>query len=261
MRFVFLGQVGGAVAALVCQWLVWPLATGPAGLILLMIPFMLLGVLPVAHRRTLQGGFDCNLVMLLLLAPVYPLAGSFSVSALNALAVVAAPLVALVAFRVAFPVNAERRLGTLIAMMVHELQDMAADPGAPAHANVWRARLYHRLLRLVLWVEKAGERRISAIDSGLAVMQIGAAVLRMHELRRDPALPPDAARALGAALERTRRIGPAPERAQRALERAARRLAPVLPTEAAVVGQAAAGVAGNLGFFRHAAGDRAGATR
>ncbi|MDE2574021.1 MAG: FUSC family protein, partial [Rhodospirillales bacterium] len=200
MRAIQIGQAFGAAAALACRWLVWPLAGSGLDLVLLVMPFILLGALPVAHRRTMAGAYDYNLVLLLLLQPAYPLAGAFAHSLALALAVVAGPLLALVAFRLAFPADARRRMETLMAMMVHDLQDMAADADAPRRRAIWRARLHHRLLRLVRWAEKAGEGDLSAADGSLAVMQTGAAILRLRELRRAADRPAGCARAIDAAL-------------------------------------------------------------
>ena len=253
MRHVLAGQVFGVAAALICRWVAWPLASSELGLVLLVMPFVMLGAFPLAHRRTMAGGYDYNMVMLLLLQPVYPLTGSFLNSVSMGLAVMAAPAMALIAFRLAFPADARRRMDMLITMMVHELRDMAAASDAPAHGVVWRARLYHRLLRLVRWADKTGEREISAVGGSLAVLQVGSAVLRMRGLLRDGGLTPGSVRRVDAALKRVRRIGQDPERARMALERTAVRLRPEAPAEAAVIGDAAQGITGNLGFFRRAA--------
>ncbi|MFC7555126.1 FUSC family protein [Pseudoroseomonas wenyumeiae] len=103
MRAIFLGQVFGATAALICRWLAWPLAGSEFQMILLTMPFIILGVLPSSHRRTIAGAIDYNMIMLLLLQPSFPLVGSFANSLTTAAAVVAAPLIAMAAFRFAFP--------------------------------------------------------------------------------------------------------------------------------------------------------------
>lgn len=250
MRHVLFGQLVGVSAALACRWLVWPLAGGEFGQVLLVTPFILVGTLPLAHRRTMLAGYDYNLTLLLLLQPAFPLAGAFSASLATALGVVAAPVVALIAFSFAFPADVRRRMGALIAAMIGELQVMAGDADAARHRDVWRARLYHRLLRLVRWTEKAGERRISAIDGSLAVLQLGDAILRMQALRREPDLPPSVGRAVAAALKRMRTIGAAPERAARALQRVASRLAATAPADADRIRDAAGSIADNRRFFR-----------
>lgn len=75
---VWLGQACGVLAALACRWLVWPLAGGEAQLILMMAPFILIGPLLMAHRRTGAMSFDYNMGLLLMLQPHWPLAGSLA---------------------------------------------------------------------------------------------------------------------------------------------------------------------------------------
>jgi hypothetical protein len=163
---------------------------------------------------------------------------------------VAAPVVALVAFRAAFPSDARERMNTLIGVMVHELQAMGANPDAPNKRHIWRARHYHRLLGLVRWMEKAGDQPASAVDGCLAVLSIGNAILRMQELPRESDLKPATARSLEAALRRMRHVGREPERVVRALKLAAVRLSREARPEVHLVGDAAASLAANIGFFR-----------
>ncbi|MCG7360113.1 FUSC family protein [Roseomonas sp. ACRSG] len=256
MRAIFLGQFCGAAAALACRWLAWPLAGGELQLILLTMPFIVLGALPSSHRRTIAGAYDYNMIMLLLLQPSFPLAGSFASSLATAAAVVAAPLIAMAAFRFAFPADARRRMRVLMGMMVHELQDMAGDRQAAAHDRIWRARLYHRLLRLVRWAEKTGEQPLSAVNGSMAVMQIGGAILRMQAMSQQPALPPGTRRSLDAALRRLQRIGHEPRRAQRALAAAAQRLSTASRAEAEALAGSAEALHANLAFFQQAGGQR-----
>ncbi|WP_160120870.1 FUSC family protein [Rhodovarius lipocyclicus] len=248
MRFVARGQVIGVAGALACRWLAWPWAGDAQQLILMMMPFILLGAPLVAHRRTMPMSFDYNMVMLLLSQPHYPLEGSVLSSLAMGVAVVAGPLVALGFYRFVYPTDARRRMDVLIAMMVRELRDMAA-PGATPSAELWRARLYHRLLRLVGWTEKTAEREISASDGGLAVLALGSAALRLQALARQE-LPPGCARAVATALRRMRQdpgaAGPALALAAARLERAGR-------AEAAVLDRAARAVAAQRAFFARAA--------
>lgn len=242
MRFVGIGQCAGVVAALVCRWLVWPHGGSGLDLILLTLPFILAGALPVAHRRTMAGGFDVNLAMLLLLQPAFPLSGTFETSAATAAAVVAGPLVAWISFRLAWPADARRRRDMLIGMMVHDLQAMASRADAPRRRLAWRARLHHRLLRLARWSEKAGEAEPAPLDGGLAVLRLGQAILH---LRGYPSTPRTAA-----VLRRLGRMAHQPEQAGRALGLLARRLP---PDDAEALAEAARALAANAGFFRRAA--------
>lgn len=217
-----------------------------------MAPFILLGALLYAHKRTMAASFDYNMVMLRLLLPSYPLAGILGQSLGLAVAVLFAPVFAFAAYRLVYPPDALRRKETLIGMMVHELQDMAAAPDASKHRNIWRARLYHRLLKLVSWVEKAGDRSESPIDGGLAVLSIGSTIFRAQELLREPSLAPRMTHRLQILLKRMSTIGQKPERTLQALRQTAALLSRHAPAEALLFEDASRHLANNLRFFGRA---------
>ncbi len=242
MRFVAQGQALGVAGALACRWLAWPWAADAQQLVLLMMPFILLGVPILAHRRTAPMGFDYCMVMLLMSQPHFPLTGSFPHSLTMGVAVIAAPLVALCFYRLVYPTDARSRMGVLVAMMVRELRDMAA-PGATPSPTLWRARLYHRLLRLVGWAEKTGASGVT--DGGLAVLALGGAALRLQSLRRE-ALPEGCARAVAAALNRLHQD---PGDAGTVLAIAAARLERAGRAEAEALRFAVRALAAQRGFF------------
>jgi uncharacterized membrane protein YccC len=253
--YVVLGQFGGVLAALACRWLVWPHMGSELGLVFTAMPFILSGAPAMAHRRTAPGAYDYNMAMLLMLQPIYPLAGSFAESAGMACAVVAGPLAGLAAYKLIFPVDAKRRMGILVTMMVSEVATMAAKRNSADHHRVWRARLFHRMLRLIRWVEKTGERDLSAVGGCLAVLTIGEAVLCLKSLLREQDVPPGAVRCAMVALGRVGGILRDPVGTQHALDRAAHRLARENRPEAAYVRDAAEALALDLSFFRRAAGE------
>ncbi|MFD2238267.1 FUSC family protein [Aureimonas populi] len=255
MRYVMIGQSLGAAGALACRWLIWPLATGEPGLVVSMFPFILLGGVLFAHRRTAPVGFDYNMILLLLLQPAWPLAGSFAGSLTTAVAVVLAPMVALVAYRLIFPVSGERRMRTLIAMMVREIEAMAARPGVSRQRAVWRARLYHRVLRLVRWAEKTGASPERVIEGGFAVLLLGSAILHIDELLLKPDLAAGTRRKLEAARARLRRVGSDPRRAVKALTDVARYLEKEPDADPALLREAAAELSEQNRFFQEAKSD------
>lgn len=246
MRFVFLGQCLGVLGALACRWLAWPLAGTEMELIGLTMPFILLGALLVGHRSTTATSFDYNMVLMLMLQPAWPLNGSFAASLSAGMSIVAAPLAAMLAYRYIYPAGLQRRLETLIAMMLHDLEDMALDPQAPAHRRLWRARLYHRMLRLVRLSEKSGRANISALDSSLALLDLSHVAMRCHEMLGLPRTNPAGRRAASAVLARMREIRARPTRLERTLVRAAQRLE---EPDAGLFVRAANGMADNPRFF------------
>lgn len=258
LRQVIVGQVLGVAGALACRWLVWPLASGEAGLVAGIMPFVLLGGLLYGHRRGAgPPGFDYNMVLLLLLQPVWPLTGSIVHSLTTGMAVILGPVIGLVAFLLIFPVSGKRRLETLAAMMVHEIEAMAARQGTSWRRRVWRARLYHRILRLVRWADKTGVSRREVVDGGFALLLAGACVLHIDELQQRPGLASGTARRLTATRSRIARVGTDPQAAARALCACADRLDADQDADGALLRDAAAQLSACELFILRASGSRA----
>ena len=253
MRHVTLGQAMGVLVALACQWLVWPFASSQAGLVWLMLPFVYVGALLFSHQRTALSGYDCNMVLLLLLQPHYPQTASFGHALALGLAVVSGPLAGWAAYRFILPVTLQGRLQGLRSMMVHELQDMAATPGHARDGRIWRARLYHRLLRLVRMSEQAGgQLGAQAAECGLAALHVGRAIQALHQLSGEAALGDGTARAVRAALLRLQRLQQAPGQCPPLLRALAQRVAERHPDQARQLRHAAHEIAQHEAFFRNA---------
>lgn len=215
---VAVGQVMGVAAALACRWLVWPHMGSELGLVLTLLPFILAGGILTGHRNLQVQSFDCNMVMLLLLQPLWPLTGSPEQSIVSGLAVISGPLIAMLAFRYVHPPSAARRLDALVRTLVGEVETMASRPGARVRAVIWRARLHHRLLRLVRWSERAGLDTDEAAAGGIALLRLGQAVIGLEARLAEPGLPASARHDIILALARSSRVGAEPERAADALE-------------------------------------------
>lgn len=224
LRQSLIGQTLAVASALVCRWLVWPAAGGEIGLVFGMMPFILFGGALLAHRRTMGPAFDYNMVVLLLLQPAWPLAGDFAHSLTLGAAVVLGPAIGLLAFMFLFPVSGRRRMRTLLAMMVHEVEAMAARPGVSRRRPVWRARLYHRVLKLVRWADKTGANRTDAVECGYALLLAGSSALHMDEALRQSGLAPNTTRHLELARARLSHLGRDPRKTARTIASAADRL-------------------------------------
>lgn len=211
MRHILLWQIVGAIASLVCRWVLWPLASSELQMVLMMMPFILIIVIPFAHHRTMTGSMDYSMVLLLLLQPAYPMTASLPGSAAVATAVVAGPLIAYLAFRFIYPTDAKRRRATLKGMMIDELRGLAGDSDAARKQHLWRSRLYHRTMKLVHWTNKVGEPTRSATHGGYAVMDVGNALISMQQLLRDGALDAEQSREVQAVLERLKHLNTDPQ--------------------------------------------------
>ena len=254
MRFVILGQAMGAGVALVCQWFAWPFANSQLQMVLMMLPFIFLGALLLSHRRTTLYGFDCNMVILLALSPHFPYQLDVGHSLSMAFAIVTGPLAGWAAYRFILPVTAQGRLNGLRAMMVHELQDMASAPAHARDVRVWRARLYHRLLRLVRASEKVSAPAVQdAADCGLAALRVGKAVLILHQLQADVLLSESTLRGVRSALQRLQQLPSAPNRATPLLQGLARRIQQRQPEQALQLRLAAQDIREHPAFFASSA--------
>ncbi|QSA18904.1 FUSC family protein, partial [Vibrio furnissii] len=58
MTHIFWWQIVGAAANLICQLVLWPMAANELQMLLMMVPLILLGVVPFAHRRLSSGSMD-----------------------------------------------------------------------------------------------------------------------------------------------------------------------------------------------------------
>lgn len=223
MRHILAWQSVGALGALAVRWLLWPWAEAEWQLVAMLLPFILVTVIPFSHRRTLNGSMDYVMILLLLSQPALPLTGTPGHSLAVAMAVVAGPLLALIAFRLVFPTNARRRQRHLEDMMLHELEGMAMR-GSAGHAEIWQARLYHRVMRLIHWAHLRGEPTHRVVDGSLAALTLGETLQALQQYRQTEAAP-GTARRLEASLRRVGRLRQAPLEAAAALERLAHTLA------------------------------------
>lgn len=224
MRWVVLGQIFGVSAMLICRWLIWPYMGGEAMQILALFPFIMLGGLLSAHRRSLLLAFDYNMLLLLLSQPHFPLQGSFGQSLMLVLGMLLAPVLAWGLYLTLFPANLGRRIQSLQKMMQHDLMAMAKAPAAlaqnPHQRRHWRARFYHRLLRLIRMSERAGHNQTQTLHQGLETLEAGRIIAQLQARRGDPNLSKQERLRLDFALTRAARFDQAPARALQALRRA-----------------------------------------
>jgi hypothetical protein len=132
--------------------------------------------------------------------------------------------------------------------MVGEVEAMATAGNALSHRHVWRARLYHRLLRL----ERMDTRRTpadpSASEGGLALLQVGTAVLTLRGLALAPAAE-GLRGAVSEALKNVGRLSQSPSVVAAALSSVARQVRGAGLTGADSLERAAASIESNTGFF------------
>lgn len=170
MTHIFWWQLVGAAANLICQLWLWPLAANEWQMLLMMVPFILLGVVPFAHRRLSSGSMDYFMIFLLLSHPQQPYSADSTHAIVMALAVVAGPMLALLAFKLIFPTNLVRRQQLLMEAMWHALPSLIQH-GTPF--NFWQARMKHRVLKLIAMTRKNGLNWAEHSETGLTLVLLG----------------------------------------------------------------------------------------
>ncbi|WP_045681394.1 FUSC family protein [Martelella endophytica] len=251
MPFVFVGQASGAAVAVICRWVFWPHATSELQLILMLFPFILVGAFLMGHRRTVKFAFDYNMVLLLLSSPALPLTGTLEMSVVGAISVAAAPVLALLMYRLIYPTDAARRAEMLERAIVGMLREMAASPGAGQNVEVIRARLYYRILRLVRWHEKRGNSIEQIARVGIAVINL-ADVIHDLQVMRAGDLPSRQRRAAEAVLRSVATIDAQPRRAAAIFGLASSRLSETAGRNGGRLLSVGQEIAANAAFFARA---------
>lgn len=228
MRHIFIGQLTAVIAAILCRWWLWPHADNEWQQILLLFPFILMTPLFIGHQKMAIAATDFNMVFLLLSQPHYPLTGDMQSSIILGLAVLTGPLTAWAGYQLVFPINLQRRQQHLLEMMLRDLASLATTSHALDQELIWRARIYHRVLRLVRVSERLARADARAQTIGRSVLQVAHAALRCHELQHTPGDcdSPSRRRAIQLTLARLTQIERRPQRVASAFEQLARRLEP-----------------------------------
>lgn len=252
MRWVVGGSLAGAAAAIFAHLVVMPIAFDALTAALLAMPLMLLGAPVMAHRRIMLAGMEYNLIYLLMMNPNTPVGAHPPDVLLQAFAVVLGPISAFLAFQ-AVPVSAGRRLDFAIRLIVHDLLSMAKNDDRKSRQDeLWRMRIYHRIITLVRWAERSGTDNAFAGEGGMAAVGLGNTLLTIRQLLANNAVDTYTQRALRAALISVGYLPNQPGRLVQAFERAARRLKTERPQDSASLHEIAARVAANQSFFRRA---------
>jgi uncharacterized membrane protein YccC len=252
MRWVVAGAAGGVCAAVLSHLVIMPMAGSVMEAALLIMPFTLVGMLPMAHRRVGLAGMDYNLIYLLMMNPYVPANPEPGHVLLQAFGVMLGPVTAYLAF-VALPMDTGKRLDFVIRLMVHELTSMAKGAfDKPERYRHWRMRIYHRLVMLVRWSEKSGSGGGFAISGGMGALQLGNSLYAIRGMMTERMIDAQSKRALRATLLSIAHLSRKPERVVHAFTKAAAKLQATYPQDAARLSETAALVTANQDFFRRA---------
>ena len=163
MKYVFFGQCAGALAAVIIQATIWQYQDSILWMLVALMPVILLAGFPMAHQKTANGSMDFNLVFLLLMQPSISYSFHLGHSASIALAVVAAPLLSLIAYRLIYPTNLKARYQSLLQTLTEEIDQLNKTKLTESQYNRRKARFYHRVIKLTQISDKLGMKDKDAI--------------------------------------------------------------------------------------------------
>ncbi|MGM0430895.1 MAG: FUSC family protein [Pseudomonadota bacterium] len=171
MKYVFLGQCGGALTAILIQAAIWQYQDSILWMLVALMPVILLAGFPMSHQKTANGSMDFNLVFLLLMQPSVAYSFHLGHSITIALAVVAAPLLALVAYRLIYPTSLKARYQTLLQTLTEEINQLDTEKLTESQYKRRKARFYHRVIKLTQISDKLGLKEKDAIIEHLLTGQ------------------------------------------------------------------------------------------
>ena len=221
MRNVAFGSAVGVLAAVLFTWLVLPAIDNEYTLILAIALVLLVGALALAHRSSMPFALDFCMVFLLVLHPSWPLHTSLTSIVGNGQGMMLGLAAAWLSFSCVGPLNGARRLNMLATHIVRDIENLAQARGS-LPAWKWRARMHHRILRLVARATAAGSD--INVGDGMAALSVGDAVLHMQGLQCSPGLPTNVQSAIDPALASLATVSHRSTEAIEALRRAAHEL-------------------------------------
>lgn len=179
LSHIFFGATVGVAAAFLCRLVLLPGTSGPATQMALMVPFLMVGMLALSHRRTSLGAMDYMLFFLFIMQPglaAVPPPASFVMGGLACLGGIA---VAILAFRFLLPVDPARRLRSILLAIVHDLNQMTTADSL-VQLEKCRARTHHRVLRMLANARKMDRDLGAIVEAGLATLAIGRYLQRLR---------------------------------------------------------------------------------
>ncbi|HEY6008429.1 MAG TPA: FUSC family protein [Geobacteraceae bacterium] len=224
---IFIGAAIGSASAVFCRLLMLPGVTDPFMTAVIITPFILIGVFAMQHRRAAIAATDATLFFIFVAQPGIPIAVVPADLALGALAMVMGVGSAWLAYRYLVPINPAIRMRALLAAIARDIEGLAAL-AVPAAAETSRARMQHRVMRLVAMATRYDADHLAVVEGGLAALAIASCVHRLQEAQQNGNLPPSASGIIRETLLTLSDPGRRPHDVSAALEDAAIALYAVL---------------------------------
>lgn len=180
LSHIFRGATLGVAAAFLCRLMLLPGASSPLLQGLLAIPVLMVGMLALYHRRTALGAMDFMLFFLFVMQPGLPAVPPAQAFVTGGLACMGGIGIAILSFRFLLPIDPARRLRSILIAIVRDLKVMSASDSIPV-VEKCRARMQHRVLRMLTHAGKLEHDLSAVVEGGLAALAIARQIQRLKE--------------------------------------------------------------------------------
>lgn len=180
----FIGQVIGVAGALFCVAVLWPLSSSVWMAAAAAVPLLLAGGIVWARGNLTVIAYDILMSMILILNPQVYQDMSLSQAIPIGIAIFSGPLIVWGVFRTVLPLDRMKKVSVLREVVRRDLLAMARRPVTAEQGEVWRARLYHRILRLTQLQQNLGLPTQSIAADGMAWLDLADAIDDLHDIIR-----------------------------------------------------------------------------
>ena len=224
---IFIGAAIGSTCAVFCRLVLLPGVTDPFMTIAIIAPFLLTGIFAIQQRRTAIAATDATLFFLFVAQPGVSIAVLPEDLAIGAVAMVMGVGSAWLAYRYIIPINPALRMRSLLGAIMGDIEHLATAT-SKSGAGRLRARLHHRVIRLVAMATRHDADHRATVAAGVAALAIDGSIRQLREVLDRGSLTPAADTAIRGALASLAGLSRQPDNARNVLDAAANRLYAIL---------------------------------
>lgn len=179
---IFTGAAIGSAAAIFCRIVLLQGVSSALVTGLIVAPFLFLGVFAMTKRRTAIGATDATLFFIFTTQPGVPFAVVPLDLGLGATAMLLGVGSAWLAYRYLVPINPQLRLRSLLQAIIGDLRLLAHGASDEVTGKL-RARMQHRVIRLVVLATRFDTGNLALIEGGVTALAIARGVQDLREVQ------------------------------------------------------------------------------
>jgi uncharacterized membrane protein YccC len=188
---ILIGAATGSALAVFCRAVLLPGVTDPFVVAAIIAPFLFIGIFAMTQRRTAIGATDATLFFIFVTQPGVAVTLAPAGLVRGAVAMVMGVAFAWIAYRYLIPVNPAIRLHSLLNAIMADLE-VLASLDSPEALGKLRARLQHRVIRLVAMARRHDAEDRALVEEGLAALAVGRCIERLQEVQKISKVAPAA---------------------------------------------------------------------